>query len=83
MREILSIGECMVELARRGDCALDVRVGGDTFYTAIYLGRLGVPVSYVTAVGDDPYSALIVEAAASEGVGTDTIRVAPGRMPGL
>ncbi|MGI9477988.1 MAG: sugar kinase [Hyphomicrobiaceae bacterium] len=83
MREILSIGECMVELARRGDGAFDLRVGGDTFNTAIYLSRLGAPVSYMTAVGDDPYSALIVEAAASEGVGTDTIRVAPGRMPGL
>ncbi|MFY0613122.1 MAG: sugar kinase [Hyphomicrobiaceae bacterium] len=83
MPEILSVGECMVEMARRRDGAFDLRVGGDTFNTAIYLSRLGVPVSYMTAVGDDPYSAMIVNAARSERIGTDAIRVVAGRMPGL
>lgn len=83
MRDIISIGECMVELARRADLAFDLNVGGDTFNTAVYLSRLGAPVAYMTAVGDDPYSAQIIEAARREGIGTDMIAVVPGRMPGL
>jgi len=83
MREILSIGECMVELARRPDGAFDLRVGGDTFNTSIYLARMGATVSYLTAIGDDPYSAKIIEAAEGEGVGTSDILTIKGRMPGL
>jgi 2-dehydro-3-deoxygluconokinase len=83
MREIISVGECMVELARRRDNAFDLRVGGDTFNTAIYLARLGTPVTYMTAVGDDPYSAEIISAAAAEAIRYDTIQIVPERMPGL
>jgi len=83
MPKILSVGECMIEMARRPDGAFDLRVGGDTFNTAIYLARLGASVSYMTAVGDDPYSAMIVNAARSEQIGTETIRIVAGRTPGL
>ncbi len=84
--EIISVGECMIELARlavsSGD-AFTLDVGGDTFNTAIYLARLGEQISYMTAVGDDPYSARIVERAAREAVGTRDIVIVPGRRPGL
>ena len=40
---ILSIGECMVELARTGDGRFEMAFGGDTFNTALYLARLGGP----------------------------------------
>ncbi len=83
MNSVVAIGECMIELARRDDGAFTMRVGGDTFNTAIYLARLGSPVHYMTAVGDDPYSQLIVETAEAEGVGRETILAVPGRMPGL
>lgn len=83
MREIISIGECMVELARRADNAFDMRVGGDTFNTAIYLARLGASVAYMSAIGDDPYSAQILQAATCEGVDASAIYIANGRMPGL
>ncbi len=83
MNNLVAIGECMVELARRDDGAFTMRVGGDTFNTSIYLVRLGTPVHYMTALGDDPYSRLILETARAEGVGTETILTQPGRMPGL
>ena len=83
MREIFSIGECMVELARRRDGAFELRVGGDTFNTAIYLARLGADVSYATAIGDDPYSAQILATAKAEAVTTSSIITVTGRMPGL
>lgn len=83
MQHIVCIGECMIEMARRQDDGFELKVGGDTFNTAIYLARLGAPVAYMTAVGDDPYSAMIMDAAHQEGVDCDTIQVVPGRMPGL
>lgn len=83
MRDIISIGECMIELARRSDGAFEMRVGGDTYNTAIYLARLGADISYMTAVGDDPYSELIVQTALSEKICTQHIVIAEGRMPGL
>ncbi|MBU2533853.1 MAG: sugar kinase [Alphaproteobacteria bacterium] len=83
MREIISVGECMIELARRADGAFDLRVGGDTFNTAIYLARLGAPVTYMTAVGDDPYSARIIATARGENVNDEMILTIAGRMPGL
>ncbi len=80
---VVCIGECMVELARGADGRFGQAFGGDTFNTAVYLARCGVPVSYATALGDDPYSAGILELARAEGVGCDLIHIAPGRMPGL
>lgn len=80
----LSIGECMVELARRNDATFQIAYGGDTFNTAAYLKRLiSDPVAYVTAVGDDPYSQGIIDAAAANGVETDFIAKVADRMPGL
>ena len=79
----ISIGECMVELARGDDQRFGLGYGGDTFNTAVYLARAGVAVAYATAVGDDPYSAGIVATAEREMVGTDLIATVPGRLPGL
>jgi 2-dehydro-3-deoxygluconokinase len=74
----------MVELARRGDGAFEMRVGGDTFNAAIYMARLGTAVAYMTALGDDRYSGLILDTAASDGIVTEgTVIIAPGRLPGL
>jgi 2-dehydro-3-deoxygluconokinase len=80
---VVTVGECMVELARGSDGRFGLAYGGDTFNTAAYLARAGVPVSYATAVGDDPYSAGILELARQEGVGTDLVVILKGRMPGL
>ena len=80
---VISIGECMVELARGPDGRFGQAFGGDTFNTAVYLARCGVPVAYATALGDDPYSVGILGLARDEGIATDLVHIAPGRMPGL
>lgn len=82
-RLAIAIGECMVELARGPDGRFGQSFGGDTFNTAVYLARAGVPTAYATALGDDPYSCGIVATARAEGVATDLIDRRPGRMPGL
>ena len=80
---VVSLGECMVELARGDDGRFGLAYGGDTFNTAVYLARAGIDVSYATALGDDPYSAGLIALARREDVGTDFIATVPGRMPGL
>ena len=73
----------MVELARQSDGRFGLAFGGDTFNTAVYLARLGADVSYLTALGSDPYSRQIISLAQSEGVATGNIQIAEGRSPGL
>jgi 2-dehydro-3-deoxygluconokinase len=82
-RQTLCIGECMVELARGADSRFGLALGGDSFNTAVYLARAGVPTGYLTALGDDPYSQAIVDLAAAENVDTQAIERLPGRVPGL
>ena len=77
------VGECMIELRERPDGLLSRGFGGDTFNTALYLARLGVPVDYVSALGDDPHSAEMLVAWAAEGVGTALVARVPGAVPGL
>src|ERR1043166_1086680 len=80
---VICVGEVMVELARGADNRYGLSFGGDTFNTAVYLARAGIPAAYATALGDDPYSGALLSLAAAENVNTDlTVRVA-GRMPGL
>jgi 2-dehydro-3-deoxygluconokinase len=81
--DVVSVGECMVELSRGSDGRYGLAFGGDTFNTAVYLARAGVAVAYATRLGDDPYSAGILDVAAAEGVATGLIGRSAGRMPGL
>lgn len=83
MPDVVSIGECMVELARGPDGRYGLAFGGDTFNTTVYLARAGVAVAYATRLGDDPYSSGILDLAAAEGVETGLIGRAACRMPGL
>ena len=53
---VICVGEVMVELARGADNRYGLSFGGDTFNTAVYLARAGIPSAYATALGDDPYS---------------------------
>ncbi|MFZ5691847.1 MAG: sugar kinase [Pseudomonadota bacterium] len=82
-KRIVSIGEVMIEMARGQDGRFSQGCGGDTFNTAVYLARRGLPVAYATALGDDIYSDRIVALAAAEGIATDLIVRVPGRLPGL
>ena len=80
---IACIGECMVELRERADGLLQRGWGGDTLNTAVYLARLGAAVDYVTALGDDGWSAEMLAQWRAEGIGTALVQVLPGRLPGL
>ena len=82
---IVSIGECMVELAPTGDGHFALGYAGDTFNTAWYLRRLlpEAAVDYLSAVGEDAVSARMLDFLASEGIGTTHIRRLRDRSVGL
>jgi len=83
MTRAVSIGEVMVELAREADGRFTLGCGGDTFNTAVYLARLGIPTAYATALGEDSYSDALLKRSADEGVATDLVLRVPFRAPGL
>ncbi|MEO2038738.1 MAG: PfkB family carbohydrate kinase, partial [Martelella sp.] len=73
MKNILSIGECMVEMAPRADGAYMRGFAGDTFNAAWYLAKLlpeDATVDYFTAVGTDAVSGEMLEFMERSGVGT-------------
>jgi 2-dehydro-3-deoxygluconokinase len=80
---VICVGEVMVEMARGHEGRFSQACGGDTFNTAVYLARAGIPVGYVTALGDDHYSDSILAMAGAEGMATDLVLRVPGRLPGL
>jgi 2-dehydro-3-deoxygluconokinase len=86
-KHIVSIGECMMELRHRDEETLTLSFGGDTLNTALYVSRLGAAagmrVSYLTALGDDPYSDRMIAAWQAEGIDTALVARLRGRLPGL
>jgi 2-dehydro-3-deoxygluconokinase len=80
---IAAIGECMIELSEHADGRITRSWGGDTLNTAVYLARLGMPVDYITALGDDAWSDEMLRGWAVEGVGTARVMRMAGRLPGL
>ena len=83
---IAVIGECMVELQKK-ESELKQTFGGDTLNTALYLSRLtqekGINVSYVTALGNDPFSLDMLEKWQAEGINTDLVTQFDDKQPGL
>jgi 2-dehydro-3-deoxygluconokinase len=82
-KRAICIGEAIVELARGADGRFALASAGDTFNTAIYLARAGLPIAFATALGDDAFSDAIVSLAKAESIDTDLILRAAGRLPGL
>ena len=88
-QNIALIGECMLELSRQTagqvgrSLSMNMSYGGDTLNSAVYLGRQGIDVDFVTALGDDPMSAWMVEQWRGDGVGCDHIDYQPNGVPGM
>jgi 2-dehydro-3-deoxygluconokinase len=81
--KIASIGECMIELSQIGDGRFSRAFGGDTLNTAVYLARLGIDVTYVTALGDDAISGAMIASWQAERIDTREVMRVPKAVPGL
>jgi 2-dehydro-3-deoxygluconokinase len=73
----------MIEFSAARDGLFARGFGGDTLNTAVYLARLGIDASYVTALGYDALSEAMLAAWCAEGIRTDEVLRVPGRVPGL
>ena len=79
----------MLELAQTPGGNTRFGFGGDTLNTAVYMAReldaaeTANRVSYVTALGDDPFSDDLVQAWQGEGVDCSLVERLPGALPGL
>lgn len=84
MTRVVSIGECMVEMAPAG-VNYEMSFAGDTFNTAWYLAQLapGWQVDYLTGVGTDTISDRFMDFAAEAGIGTQHMTRHDGRSLGL
>jgi 2-dehydro-3-deoxygluconokinase len=77
------IGEAMLELSRDGD-RWRMGYGGDTINTAIHIARAGIDTAYLTALGDDGFSADLRDLEwPGEGLDTSLVLTDPARGPGL
>ncbi|MDZ7924788.1 MAG: sugar kinase [Marinagarivorans sp.] len=85
--DLVAIGEVMLELSGGGKDAigkqLPLGVAGDTFNTVVYASRKGCKASYFTQLGDDVYSAQMLDFLTAEGIDVEHIARVPNRMPGL
>jgi 2-dehydro-3-deoxygluconokinase len=79
---VIVIGECMLELTRDAD-RWRLGYAGDTFNTALYLCRLGVPTAYMTALGSDAFSQEMRAEWQADGLDTSLVLTDPARLPGL
>jgi 2-dehydro-3-deoxygluconokinase len=82
MARIVCVGEAMLELSSQGT-ACSLGYGGDTLNTAIHLARLGHSVSYLTALGNSPFSNMLKEKWSAEGLNTSLVLTHPTREVGL
>lgn len=81
--KICCAGEVMVEMSAVDGGMYQRGVAGDSFNTAVYLARAGCSVSYLTRLGDDPFSDDIVRRLEREGIDTGLVTRCAGRQPGL
>ncbi|UXX91784.1 sugar kinase [Streptomyces sp. AD2-2] len=86
---VVCIGETMAALAPDPSSSLEyaddlrVSVAGAESNVAMYLADLGVPVAWVSAVGDDPLGRRVLAEVGAAGVDVSGVRADPGRPTGL
>ena len=82
MPEILSIGECMIELFSEEPIeeahTFTRSLAGDSFNILVAAQRLGTSTGYVTRLGDDPFAGYLLQTWEGEGIDTSHVRKVPG-----
>lgn len=83
--KIAAIGECLLELTERSPHLMALNYAGDTYNTCYYLALLNPQwhISYVTALGCDPYSQAMKQAWHQNGINTELCVYFDDKLPGL
>lgn len=87
IRQFAAIGEAMIELCHQKERTLGMSFAGDSLNTSVYLARLfsatQTRVNYITLLGTDPYSEMMLADWQREGINTDYIDQLTHKLPGL
>ena len=82
MPEILSIGECMIELFSEEPIEVadtfTRSLAGDSFNILVAAQRLGTSTGYVTRLGDDPFAEYLLRTWQNEGIDTSHVMKVSG-----
>jgi 2-dehydro-3-deoxygluconokinase len=73
----------MLELSRADGALWSMGYGGDSLNVATYVARLGGDIAYLTALGEDKFSADMKAAWAADGMDTSLVLSHQDRVPGL
>ena len=70
MPEMISIGECLIELFSKEPIqkasTFNRSLGGDSFNILVAASRLGTKTGYITNFGDDPFESYVRKTITSE-----------------
>ena len=82
MPDLISIGECMIELyseepIEQAD-TFTRSLAGDSFNICVAAQRLGTSSGYITRLGDDPFAAYLLNTWNSLGIDTSQVRTVEG-----
>tara|TARA_A100001037_G_scaffold292759_1_gene308485 strand:+ start:396 stop:1340 length:945 start_codon:yes stop_codon:yes gene_type:complete len=82
MPEIISIGECLIELFSKEPIqkatTFNRSLGGDSFNILVAASRLGTKTGYITNFGDDPFEPYLRETITNENIDASSINVVQG-----
>ncbi len=81
--DLISIGECLVEFSSREDGAFVPAYAGDAFNTLFYASRLGLATGFISALGDDLFTPMILAGIEREGIDRSRLLRLGGRRNGL
>lgn len=82
-----AIGECMIELKPQQERYFAMGFAGDTYNTSLYMARynneINLEVHYVTALGTDPYSDMMMREWNEENIATQLVLRVEDSLPGV
>lgn len=82
MRKVIGIGETILDIIFRNEQPYAAVPGGSTFNGLISLGRLGVPVAFISEVGNDKVGDMILKFMKDNSIATEYVdRFPTGKSP--
>ena len=82
MPEMVSIGECMIELFSERPLheaeSFHRSLGGDSLNILVAAARLGTSTGYITRLGDDPFAPYLLDAWRGEGIDVSHVKSVDG-----
>jgi len=82
-KDIISMGECLVEFTRDASGAWHAGFAGDAANTIVHAARLGKQCGFISSIGNDLFTSLIVDGLADEGIDLSRVRRVADRRNGL